>query len=65
MANNKNRTFNAGAIVREIARERIGQPKPTAVLVDKRQAKRRRETIRELREAVCGFRSVREVALAA
>lgn len=49
MARRKQKTFNAGAVVREIARERIGQPKPTAVLVDKRHKKTARETERELR----------------
>jgi hypothetical protein len=48
----KKRVFDVGAVVREIARERIGQPKPTAVLVDKRRSKRRRETDREVREAL-------------
>jgi hypothetical protein len=48
----KKRVFDVGAIVREIARERIGQPKPTAILIDKRQGKRRIETDREMKEAL-------------
>jgi hypothetical protein len=35
-----------------MARERIGQPKPTAVLVDKRRSKRERELRRKIREMV-------------
>jgi hypothetical protein len=49
MAQKKHRTFNAGAVVREIARERIGQPRPTAVLIDKRYRKATRQIERELR----------------
>jgi hypothetical protein len=48
----KKKTFDVGATVREIARERIGQPKPTAVLVDKRSIKRLRVTKREIKEAL-------------
>lgn len=48
----KKRVFNAGAVVREMARERIGQPKPTAVLIDKRRTKREKELRREIRELV-------------
>jgi hypothetical protein len=48
----KKRVFDPFAVVREIARERIGQPKPTAVLVDKRRQKRAREVDRECRDAL-------------
>ena len=44
--------FNSLALIREMARERIGQPRPTAVLVDKRRIKREREQRREIREMV-------------
>lgn len=50
MAKNKKRVFNPYAVVREIARERIGQPKPTAVLVDKRRGKQKRVMDREVSE---------------
>jgi hypothetical protein len=45
----KQRKFSAATIVREIARDRIGSPKPTSILVDKRRVKRDREITRELR----------------
>ncbi len=48
----KKRKFDAGATVREMARERIGQPKPTAVLIDKREVKRDKALRREMREIV-------------
>lgn len=45
----KKKNFDAGAAVRALARERIGQPKPTAVLSDKRRTALRREAVREIR----------------
>jgi hypothetical protein len=54
MSKKKKRVFDAGAMIREIARECIGQPRPTAILVDKRQRKRQRVTEREVREALKG-----------
>ena len=46
----KKKSFNVVAVVREIARERIGSPKPTAVIRDKRYTKRDRDFRREMRE---------------
>jgi len=48
----RRRVFDSAALVREMARERIGQPKPTAVLIDKRRTKRERELRREIKEMV-------------
>lgn len=48
----RKRLFDSLALIREMARERIGQPKPTAVLVDKRRSKRERELRRKIREMV-------------
>jgi hypothetical protein len=44
----KQRKFSAVTAVKELARERVGQPKPTSVLVDKRRSKRDRVLRREL-----------------
>lgn len=46
----KKKTFDAGAAVRALARERIGQPKPTAILKDKRGRARVRDAEREIRQ---------------
>ncbi len=54
MARTKRRKFNAGAVVREIARERVGQPKPTAVIADKRNREKLREMQRNILAAVRG-----------
>jgi hypothetical protein len=35
----KKKTFSAGRIVREMARERVGSPKPGRLIPDKRQSK--------------------------
>ena len=48
MAKSKKRRFNVGAVVRGIARNRIGQPKPTAVIGDKRERARRRQEYRDI-----------------
>ena len=45
----KKKGFNVVAVVRGIARERIGQPKPTAVQKDKREQICLRDVERELR----------------
>lgn len=47
MGKTRKRKFDIGAVVREIARERIGQPKPTAVIGDKRERTRLRQERRD------------------
>lgn len=48
----RKRKFDSATVVGEIARESVGQPKPTAVLVDKRRIKEEKQVRRELRELV-------------
>jgi hypothetical protein len=50
MAKKKKRVFDRFQVVREMARERIGQPKPSAVLKDKRRQILARIEKRELSE---------------
>lgn len=46
----KKKIFDVAAAVRAVARERIGQPKPTAILLDKRRKQRDRAAEREIRQ---------------
>jgi hypothetical protein len=50
----KKRKFDVGAVVREMARERVGQPKPTTVIGDKRDRTRLRQVRRDIRAALRG-----------
>jgi hypothetical protein len=54
MAKKKQKRFNAGALVREIARERIGQPKPTDIIRDKRSRERLRQVRYDIQAAMRG-----------
>jgi len=52
----KKKVFNVGSAVRALARERVGQPKPCQVQVDKRSKKLITSLDREIRAARKGDR---------
>lgn len=55
MVRTKIKKFDSFALVREVARERIGQPRATAVLIDKRRRMRERVLDREMKRVSLSF----------